>query len=160
MAFVIRFLAGGLAGLALLAWVPAITTFAVTQTTRHAAALAALLGEPLDVKGNVLGAGRLHLEIVPECTPLVPMVLVLSALLAYPASWRSRALGAALVVPGLWVYNLGRVLVLVLVLATRPEWFEFIHVYVWQAVTLAVSAALFAGWVRLSSRAAPVRSRA
>jgi exosortase/archaeosortase family protein len=160
VAFVARFLAGAIAGLALLAWVPGITAFAVAQTTRHAASLAALLGRPLDVTGNVLGAGTLHLEIVPECTPLVPGVLVLSALLAYPASWRSRALGAALVIPALWVYNLIRVLVLVWVLTARPAWFEFIHVYVWQAVTLAVSAALFAGWVRLSSPTAPAPARA
>ena len=154
----LRFLGGSLAGLAVLAWIPSITSVAVTQTTRHAAAVAGLFGRPLGARGNLLATGHLHLEIVPECTPLVPMVLLLSALLAYPATWRRRALGAAALIPLLWIYNLGRVLVLVLVLATRPEWFEFIHVYVWQAVTLAVSAALFAAWLRLGPRAAPARA--
>jgi len=153
---VLRFLGAALAGLATLAWLPSITEWAVKLTTRHAAAVAAMIGRPLEVNGNVLGAGSLRLEIVPECTPLVPLALLLGAIVAYPASWRQRALGALLVIPALWLYNLGRVLALVLVLARRPEWFEFVHVYVWQAVTLAACAALFALWLRMSMpRAAP-----
>jgi hypothetical protein len=42
-----------------------------------------------------------------------------------------------------------RILALIPVLAHRPQLFEFIHVYLWQTVTLLVVFALFLLWLRL-----------
>ena len=148
LGFVARFLAGAIAGLAALAWIPAITDAAIALTARHAAALARVAGVALHPEGDRLVLGGLHLEVVPECTPLVPFVLLASAMAAYPATLRHRLLGIAVAAPALWIYNLVRVLALVAVLAARPRWFEFVHVYLWQAVTLAACAGLFVLWLR------------
>jgi hypothetical protein len=49
----------------------------------------------------------------------------------------------------LWVYNLARILALALVLRFHPTWFEFVHVYLWQTLTLLVVLAMFVSWIRL-----------
>lgn len=146
--FVLRFLAAALVGLAALAWIPAITRFAIAATVSHAAWLGRRFGMPLEPRDPLLVWGDLTLEIVPECTPLTPLALVAAAMLAYPAAFRQRALGIAGAAAALWIYNLARVLALVVVVAVRPAWFEFVHVYLWQAVTLAASAGVFLLWLR------------
>lgn len=149
--FLIRFVAGTLAGIAAIAWIPALSAVSIAFTVRHAATAGRLLGWPVRGEGETLAWNGLRLEIVPDCTPLVPMVLLASAILAYPAPWRRRAAGIAAVWPLLWLYNLARVLAMVAVVERRPGWFEFTHVYLWQAVTLAACVGLFALWLPLAA---------
>lgn len=153
--FVIRFLLAALAGLALVAWSPPLTAAAIAHTVRHMAAVARWFGLPAQIQGSAVAWRGLSLEIVPECTPLVPLVLLVSAIAAYPATLRHRLAGIAIAVPVMWIYNLIRVLALAVVLDRRPAWFEFVHVYLWQAVTLAACAGLFALWLRLAPGPAP-----
>lgn len=153
--FLLRFLAGAFAGLGALAWFPGLTSAAIARTVRHAAAAARAIGWPVEAEGVALVWSGQHLEIVPECTPLVPMILLASAIAAYPAPLSARATGIAASLPLLWLYNLARVLTLALVVERRPEWFEFVHVYLWQAVTLAACAGLFALWLRRASATPP-----
>ncbi len=54
--------------------------------------------------------------------------------------------------PLLWLYNLGRILTTVVVLKNRPEWFEFVHVYLWQTVTVIAVFGLFVLWLRFEPR--------
>ena len=53
-----------------------------------------LLGTSTSVDGTVLWSDGLAFEIVAECTPVGPLALLVGAMLAYPAPWRSRLLGA------------------------------------------------------------------
>jgi exosortase/archaeosortase family protein len=76
------------------------------------------------------------LEIIMECTPVMPALLLWSAICAFPASARWKLVGVAAGGILLWVYNIARVLSLALVLRSRPAWFPFVHVYLWQGLSL------------------------
>jgi exosortase/archaeosortase family protein len=97
---------------------------------------------------HLVTVGGSSLEIVSECTSLVPSLLLVGAIAAFPASPRQRLAGVIAGVAGLWIFNLVRLLVLILIRMRAPGWFDFAHVYLWQTVSVLAAAALFAVWLR------------
>jgi len=152
MGFVLRFVAYWLGSLLLIGSVPAIENGAVRGTVACLRAVLALLAGRVVVNDATLSAAGISLNIVSDCTPLLPISLFFSACLAFPASWRWKAAGMALAAALLWIYNLTRVLVLFWVKARWPAAFEFVHVYLWQTATLIVVFLLFVLWLRAQER--------
>jgi exosortase/archaeosortase family protein len=79
----------------------------------------------------------------------MPTAALWIAIAAFPAPWRWKVGGLLAGAGLLWLYNMARILALVPVLAYRPQIFDFIHVYLWQTVTLLVVFALFLLWLKL-----------
>lgn len=147
--FIGRFLAAWLAGLAILATFPGVERWAVHATIESLGLAGHMLRVEWAMSGTYVGIGGVNLEIITDCTPVMPALLLWSAMVAYPAPRRWKLAGIATGGVTLWVYNVARVLVLAIVLQTRPTWFEFVHIYLWQTFTLLIVLAMFAGWVRL-----------
>jgi exosortase/archaeosortase family protein len=136
-----------LLGLLLLAAVPQVEALAITATLKSISSVAALLGISCRIAGSSLELDGANLEIITDCTPIMATIMLWSAMIAFPARRQWRALGmlAGLVV--LWLYNVARVLVLAFVLARHPRWFDFVHIYLWQTLTLGVVGLIFVLWV-------------
>jgi exosortase/archaeosortase family protein len=109
-------------------------------------------------QGDYVQAAGSSLQIISECTPLVPAVLLCGAIAAFPAAARLRALGVAAGLVLLWIYNVLRIVVLVAVLAYKPAIFDLIHVYLWQSVTIVLVAVLFAAWLRMTEANSTAKS--
>jgi len=154
LGFVLRFVGGWAIVLGLVAWVPGLEKWAVDHTVASLGWVAGLFRIPFEGSGNLIEFGRVGMQIVPDCTPLMPTAALAIAVLAFPAPWTWRAIGLAAGVLLLWVYNIARILALVPVLEHRPEWFDFIHVYLWQTLTLLVVFALFMLWLGAQQRGA------
>ena len=160
LGFAFRFVAGWALVIVGVSWFPGLDRWAVDHTVASLLAAARLFG----VAGSTAGGASIQLagtalQIVPDCTPLMPFAALTIAVFAYPATWRWRALGLAGGAVALWLYNLLRIFVLASVLRFHPQWFEFIHIYLWQTMTLLVVFAMFLVWLRLQGRAsAPVRA--
>jgi exosortase/archaeosortase family protein len=149
LGFLARFAGGWIAILLLLAFVPAIEHWAVRNTLSSLLFITRLFRLGGTTGGESISIGGVSIEIVPDCTPLMPTAALWIAIAAFPAPWRWRLLGLAAGAFLLWLYNLARILALIPVLAYRPQLFDFIHVYLWQTVTLLVVFALFLLWLRL-----------
>jgi exosortase/archaeosortase family protein len=149
LGFLARFGGGWIAALVLLALVPAIDQWAVRHTLSSLVAISRLFGLQATASGVGVTIGGVPMQIVPDCTPLMPTVALWIAIAAFPAPWRWKLGGLLAGALLLWLYNLGRILALVPVLRHRPQLFDFIHVYLWQTVTLVVVFALFMLWLRL-----------
>jgi exosortase/archaeosortase family protein len=78
---------------------------------------------------------------------LYVLIILFTFLLAYPASWRSRALGMLMGVAALTAVNIFRISVLVGVAEIRPDLFGYFHEYVWQGVFLILVIAYAMSWV-------------
>ena len=119
-----------------------------------ASLLLLLSAAPLEssVSGTLLSVGGVSLNIVPECTPLMPGVLLSVAMIAYPAarSWKMAGLAAG--IAALWIYNLARVLGLMALLMWQRQAFFVVHVYLWGTMTLLVISGLFVLWLGLQRR--------
>jgi exosortase/archaeosortase family protein len=93
-----------------------------------------------------------RVRIVAECTSLSATTLYLGAILAYSRGLAITFLGALAGAVVLWIYNLLRIGALVLVLHRWPQWFDVVHVYLWQSVSLVVVLSCFLAWVRAGAR--------
>ena len=105
------------------------------------------------VSGASVGIPGFAVEIKNNCNAIYEIGLYGAAVLAYPASLRQRLAGFLLGAAVLYVVNLLRILSL---LALGRYWaggFQVAHLYVWQALFLAVVAACWLGW---TARVRPV----
>jgi exosortase/archaeosortase family protein len=154
--FLATFLATWLLALAAIAAIPAVDRWTVHATIASISAVAHLFGMEYVAVGPYVTLGGASLEIVSDCTPLMPTLALWCAIFAFPAGWSWKALGMIAGALILWIYNLARVVALALVLQHRPAWFEFVHAYLWQTVTLGIVLLMFIGWIRTQvARAAP-----
>ena len=147
--FVARLLAGWALAIGLLALVPGIEHWAVMSTVGSVSVALRLASLNPVIAGTTVTVDQAALRIVPECTPLMPGLLLAIAMAAYPSSLRWKLAGIGAGIGLLWLFNVVRVLALMATLAWWRESFRFLHVYLWQSVTLLVVSALFLAWLRL-----------
>jgi exosortase/archaeosortase family protein len=152
LAFVGRFAAAWLVALCVLALVPAGEQLSIRATIWSLAWLSRVFHMQCVVSGSFLRLAGADLEIVGDCTSLMPTLTLWAAVIAFPAGvlWKGAGLTSGAVV--LWFYNLARVLALAFVLRVHPTWFEFVHAYLWQTLTLLIVLAMFIGWIVLEPR--------
>ena len=132
--------------------VPAIERRAIAGTVASdAGVLRAATFRPVVSAASILVGGH-PVEITPDCTPLMPTAALWVAMLAFPASLPWRLAGALAGAAVLWAYNVARIIAMIGVLNVRPAWFDLLHVYMWQTLTLVVVIGLFLMWLRLEPR--------
>ena len=100
------------------------------------------------VTEHTVHTSRASIEIVPDCSPHMPFLIFAAVVLAFPASWKKRTLGLSLGAVVIHLFNTVRIMTLIWVLAAKPNWFEFIHVYLWQTGTILIVFVTFALWIR------------
>jgi exosortase/archaeosortase family protein len=87
--------------------------------------------------------GRFSLEIVRNCDAIEVNILFASAILAFPAPWRRRALAAALGLLGLVVLNVLRICALYLIAVHAPASFAVVHEQVFPLLLVLAAALSF-----------------
>lgn len=147
--FGLRFF-GALVAFSALAWIVALPqrlNVAQRAIAEAAAALARIAGSTNRVYRDQIHVTHLTIHINHECTGIYVLIILFTFLLAYPATWRARLLGAAIGFAGLETINILRVSVLVLVAELQPALFEYFHEYVWQGVLVILVIAYAMSWV-------------
>jgi exosortase/archaeosortase family protein len=105
-----------------------------------------IVGFPVDLNGTNLASGDFVVDVSPACSGAVPSMIYLSAVLAYPASLRAKAIGAALGIGVIHGVNLVRVVALFMIGLFANNYFHDTHVYVAQALVVAVAVATWLYW--------------
>lgn len=108
-------------------------------------------GEQVLADGNFLRSPRAVLEIVRGCDGSGTLFLVTGAVLAFPARWSARvigALGGAAVVYGL---NTVRLVGLYFVQAYRADWFQPLHTYFVPSLLVLTLCVCFMHWAAWAS---------
>lgn len=109
--------------------------------------LAGLSGSRATVHADEISVGALLVHINFECTGVYVLLILFVFLLAYPATWRSRLLGAGIGLVALQLLNVFRIAVLVRVAELAPALFDYMHEYVWQGLFLILTVAYAMTWV-------------
>ena len=93
-------------------------------------------------------------HLVADCGAIPSMAIFVCALLAFPAPWRKRLVGALIGVPLLYAINVIRLTCLAEIGAwtNGGKWFEFAHEYVWQGIYLVFVVALWLAWAEFIVR--------
>jgi archaeosortase B (VPXXXP-CTERM-specific) len=101
-------------------------------------------------------------KIIVECTGIYEILIFGAAVLAFPTSWSKRAIGLLFGVPLLYLFNVVRIIVLILVGKYWSEIFDFMHIYFWQATLILMITSVWLLWifkvVRDDESAAALRS--
>jgi exosortase/archaeosortase family protein len=126
---------------------PQIEALGIRVTTLTLRFALATLGLHLVETAGVLSIGRTGITISPDCSAHLPILIFAGAVLASRASWGQRAIGLVAGALAIHLFNTVRILVLLAILATRPTWFDFAHVYLWQIGTIVAVLATFAAWL-------------
>lgn len=106
-----------------------------------------LLGIDSAASGTQLSFGSRAVTIVMECTALQVAMIYSALVLAYPSSIKSKLIGIGVGIPLILLVNIIRLMVICFVLWWKPEYFEMMHIYVWQVVFIVVVVAMAAIWI-------------
>ena len=108
--------------------------------------LGALMGFPVSRAGTNLLSGDFVVDVSPACSGAVPSMIYLSAVFAYPASVRAKMIGTAIGLAVIHGVNLIRVVALFLIGLFARQFFHDTHVYVAQALVIAIAVATWLFW--------------
>ena len=145
-------------GLELTPWV---RHWFVVPWTDTLAALSADLVKLFDpdvmAEGNVLRSAQSGFAVSIEagCNGVEASIVLVAAMLAFPAPWQRKLIGLAIGILAVQGLNIVRVISLFYLGQWRLDVFEFAHLYVWQALIMLDVLIVWLLWVRTLPRAAP-----
>jgi exosortase H (IPTLxxWG-CTERM-specific) len=129
-------------------------------TTTTLGFLLRLLGMHPTVEGALLSAGGFSVKIIDECSALFVFILFSSFVLAYPTTFKNKAIGLIFGIPSLFVVNTLRLTVVFFAGLWRPDLFEYVHAYLWQTIMIILVFISCLAWlhyvVMVTTRNAPL----
>lgn len=106
-----------------------------------------LLGNTSSVEGTIVRSQIFSLEIIFECTAILPIVLFVAAVAATPSRTKAKLLAFLWGLPLIVLFNLIRLVSLVYIGHLMPEAFETVHLFVWQPLMILFALALWLWWI-------------
>jgi exosortase family protein XrtM len=107
--------------------------------------------EGVSALANRIASPRAILEIVRGCDGSGVLFLISAAVIAFPASWRMRAIGVFLGALLVYALNLARLSGLYFVAAYHLPWFLPLHTYFIPSLLIVIVALFFMWWVAHAS---------
>jgi exosortase H (IPTLxxWG-CTERM-specific) len=107
--------------------------------------------------GNMVYSSRTGFAMTIEagCNGVEAMLVLLAGILAYPAPWRSKVIGLVVGAVAIQALNLVRIVSLFYLGQWDLKWFEWAHLYAWQALIMLDALLVWMLWIR-ALPAAPV----
>lgn len=105
-----------------------------------------LLGQNVTMAGTVIRNPRFAVNIRNGCNGVEAMLIFIAAVLAFPASWKSKLTGLALGILAIQVVNLVRVVALFLTGVYFPKIFDTSHTVIWQTIVILCGVLLWIFW--------------
>jgi exosortase H (IPTLxxWG-CTERM-specific) len=102
--------------------------------------------EPIDVVGTVIRTSRFALDVHNGCNGVEAMMLLAAAMIAFPATVRSRLAGLLVTSGAIQILNLVRVSSLVWLGEHHRNVFDVVHVAVWQTIVILAAVSMFVFW--------------
>lgn len=103
------------------------------------------------INNDIVRIPGFSVQIIPECTGIHASLLFVCFTLAYEAPLRDKAFGILYAVPALIVFNFLRLAGITIFGAEFPDYFEYIHIFVAQALVIAVVFAACLIWLAHTS---------
>jgi len=114
------------------------------------------MGQHVSQNGTILRSAKFAVNIRNGCNGVEAMLIFLAAVLAFPASWKSRAAGLVLGILAIQIVNLIRVVALFLTGVYFPRIFDTSHTVIWQTIVILVGVLLWIFWAnRFATPAVP-----
>jgi exosortase H (IPTLxxWG-CTERM-specific) len=102
-----------------------------------------------DILDGSTGGG---IQIVAGCNGVEAVLILVSAVLAFPAPWKHKLIGVALGFIAIQTLNLVRIISLYYLHIWSPVWFDWFHLYLWQALIILDALVFWLIWLRYLPR--------
>ena len=99
------------------------------------------------------------ISIERGCNGVEAVIILVSAMLAFPAPWKHKLIGIGSGFVAIQLLNLVRIISLFYLGQWNRTWFDWFHLYLWQALIMLDALVVFLLWLRWLPRPA-ARSRA
>ncbi|MDH3211725.1 MAG: exosortase H [Myxococcales bacterium] len=106
-----------------------------------------LFSSDVGLADRVVTYAGFPVKIIEECTGIYEVLIFAAAVLAFPTGWKKKALGFALGAPLIYLLNVVRILLLIVVGRYHHASFEFMHLYFWQATMIAMITSIWLLWI-------------
>jgi len=100
------------------------------------------------------------ISIERGCNGVEAMIILLAAMLAFPAPWKHKLAGVAVGFVAIQGLNLVRIISLFYLGQWNRVWFDWFHLYLWQALIVLDALVIFLLWLRWLPRAGTAGRRA
>lgn len=107
-----------------------------------------IFGQHSHVSGTTIQSSAVALTIMRGCDALDPILVLCSGILAYPACWRSKAIGLCIGIPALCIINVLRIVSLYAIQLKAPALFDPVHLDIWPVIFVLLAGLLLIGWMR------------
>jgi archaeosortase B (VPXXXP-CTERM-specific) len=87
--------------------------------------------------------------VITECVGIFEMVIYSACVLAFPAPLRAKFWGIPLGCAAIFGFNILRIATLLVIGRHWNEYFDFFHIYFWQATLIAMIVGVLYGWIKL-----------
>lgn len=101
-------------------------------------------------------ATNLAIEMKDGCNGMSVIVLLCSALLAFPATWVQKVKGLLIGCGAIQSVNIVRFISLFYLLQFNRAWFDFAHHYLWESLIMLDALVVFWMWVQGVFRSTPM----
>jgi len=115
---------------------------------RLSGAVLGLLGEDITVAGCDVSSSRFAVTIYNGCNGLITSLIFVSGVLAFPASWRAKAVGVVAGLLAIQGINLVRIVSLYYIGVFLPDYFDESHILIWQSLVILAGVGLWIVWAR------------
>ena len=138
-----------------------VQTWVIEPFTAAVAKVSAIVLQAFDSTVQAQGIVLRNIEtgaavsIQPGCNGVEAMIVVLAAIIATPASWKYKLIGIGLGFVAIQALNVVRIISLFYLLQWNPVWFEWAHLYLWQALIMLDGLIVYLLWVRALPAPAP-----
>lgn len=119
-----------------------------------------LFGASATTTGSFLSTASYSINVVDGCNGIYATAILVSALIAYPAPWLSKAWGIPLGILAVFAMNLVRVISLFYLGEHHPDFFREVHVYVWQPIIILWAIVAWDYWTRQVKKMEEAKARA
>ncbi|MFH2036230.1 MAG: exosortase H [Candidatus Zixiibacteriota bacterium] len=88
-------------------------------------------------------------EIIDECTGLFEVLIYLAAVLSFSTSIRNKSIGLLMGIPAIYLFNIIRIIMLLIAGSYSQRAFDFLHLYLWQVILIIMISTVWVGWLYL-----------
>jgi len=104
-----------------------------------------VISQQNDILNAFTGGG---IQIVAGCNGVEAVLILVSAVLAFPAPWKHKVLGILIGFIAIQALNLVRIISLYYLHQWNQVWFEWFHLYLWQALIILDALVFWLIWLR------------
>lgn len=100
-------------------------------------------------------ANGFAVSIERGCNGIEAVIILIAALAAFPSTWKQKLVGFGIGFIAIQALNLVRIISLFYMGQWSMVWFEWFHLYLWQALIIIDALVVWLLWLRWISRTTP-----